>query len=193
MRSHSTPTHSRSHRRHSRRSPSLPPPARRPAVPPLRRPPHPPAPGVGSCRLVRTRGRHPGRHAQHRLRDLQPAQPGHQGPGLARDGAGRPERDGQLGQVGRLEQGQRGAPRRRHRRRLDGRARRRSWRARTARPSRSSTSTRSPSGPPSSSRRARRSLGRRPQGQEDRGDQGHRPVLLPAPVAGAGRAQARTT
>ena len=30
---------------------------------------------------------------------------------------------------------------------------------------------------------------RRPQGQEDRRDQGHRPVLLPAPVARGGRAQ----
>ena len=63
---------------------------------------------VGRGRLAR------GPDAQHRLRHLQPAEPRHQGPGLAR--GGRPR--GHLGAVGRLEQGQRGAARRRDRRRL---------------------------------------------------------------------------
>lgn len=67
------------------------------------------------------RGHHPGgglerRRPQRRLRDVQPAEPDHQGAGLARGGARR-RRPGQLDPVGRVQQGQRGAARRRRRRR----------------------------------------------------------------------------
>ena len=99
----------------------------------------------------------------------------------------------QLGQVGRLQQGQRGAPRRRDRRRLDGRLRR-PPRAleRLADPGHRHLLAARVGGPRRPGGLADQD-GRRPQGQEDRRDQGHRPVLLPAPGARGGRARARRT
>ena len=148
--------------------------------------------GTRSHRGGRRAGRrHPGRHPQHRLRDLQPAQPDHQGAGLARGGAGRPGHHRQLGQVGRLEQGQRGAPCRRHRRRLDGRLGRAPGALeRLADPGHRHLLAARVGGHRRPGGLADR-VGRRPQGQEDRRDQGHRPLLLPAPVAQGGRCHAR--
>ena len=113
----------------------------RPRAAAVGRPPRRPAP----CR-------HPGRHAQHRLRDLQPAQPHHQGAGLARGRARATRASPSTGssRPARTRPTRRSAPP--PSTSAPRPARRRSWRARTARPSRSSTSTPSPNGRPSSSR-----------------------------------------
>ena len=141
---------------------------------------------VGRGRLARAPD------AQHRLRDLQPAEPHHQGPGLARGGLG-DDVDGQLGAVGRLEQGQRGAARRRDRRRLDRRL------GRAARPLERladpghrhllAAQVGGDRGPAGSAITDVEDL----EGQAGRRHQGHRPVLLPAAVARGRRARASTT
>ena len=153
----------------------------RAASPARARPPSPSPPQSGDGRRAR------GRHAQHRLRDLQPAEPGHQGPGLARGGPATTSRSTGSSRPARTRPTRRCAPARSTSARPP--ARPRCSPARTARRSRSSTSTPSPSGrrsscPTGSAITVVADL----QGQEGRRHQGHRPVLLPAAVARGGRA-----